>query len=119
MPYVGICRNCNADISHEARVCPHCGQPNPGYRSDEEANAIRNQYNKMQSDKLFTWLAIAAIFLFCWCGSCIEDFRKPKETKQRSDDAPVRKSFPDNQVAPTTVSSSTSAFNRHQAAGAV
>jgi len=29
MPKLGVCNCCNGKVSSEAKVCPHCGQPDP------------------------------------------------------------------------------------------
>jgi ribosomal protein L7/L12 len=43
MPRLGICKCCGGRVSSEARLCPHCGQPDPYYDEweDDEWSEVR------------------------------------------------------------------------------
>jgi hypothetical protein len=75
---IRACRECNKDISTEARICPSCGVPDPIYKSPEFieskknlnetfgmfiiANIIGNLLLSWLESGFFYWMAIILIF---------------------------------------------------------
>ena len=45
MPSLGMCRCCGGQVSNEARMCPHCGQPDP---YDDDWSEVRAMYRRGQ-----------------------------------------------------------------------
>lgn len=57
MPKLGPCRACKAQVSSEARSCPHCGQPLPFLDGLEEAEGLFRAGDKMGAIKKVRKLA--------------------------------------------------------------
>ena len=54
MPTLVPCVCCRQQVSNEARVCPHCGQPDPLSESDRlmEARRVAKSGNKINAIKM-------------------------------------------------------------------
>lgn len=51
MATLGSCRTCKAQVSSEARACPHCGQPFPLLQGVEDAEGFFRAGNKIAAIK--------------------------------------------------------------------
>ena len=57
MAKLGPCRTCKAQVSSEAKSCPHCGQPFPFLDGLEQAQGLFLAGNKMAAIKLVREIA--------------------------------------------------------------
>ena len=71
------CWVCGGTISRQAKVCPHCGQPDPAAesikrfderRKQEDYAAVERSKNRREAVPLqvVTWLGVIGLFLVMW-----------------------------------------------------
>lgn len=62
---MAICRYCREKVSHRARACPHCGEPNPGRRSRLRLQTLGCDYGERLLKRLLI-MGIPMAMYFNW-----------------------------------------------------